>query len=229
VTHLLELSQADPALVVGLDFAFSLPAWFVRDRGLASARELWAVLAEEALTPRMRELGLRAWMRSPEYPFWRTTEGHALLEPQQRFRRAEELAREAGSAAKSAFQLVGAGQVGPGSLYGMQALHRLAHAGFRIWPFDDARPPLVVEIYPRVLTGKVVKSDRRARARVVAEHFSSSPLAEAAIAQEDAFDAALSAVAMAAAVDELLELRALPEFSLEGCIWSATSRAACSR
>jgi hypothetical protein len=34
----------------------------------------------------------------------------------------------------------------------MQALHRLAAAGFHVWPFQSARLPLVVEIVPRLLT-----------------------------------------------------------------------------
>ncbi|MFD4251518.1 hypothetical protein ACFWQL_17435 [Amycolatopsis thermoflava] len=44
------IGTATPDLVVGLDFAFSLPAWYLRERGL-TARGLWAALAEESLTP----------------------------------------------------------------------------------------------------------------------------------------------------------------------------------
>jgi hypothetical protein len=64
------------------------------------------------------------------------------------FRRTEREVRVPGTQPKSVFQLVGAGQVGRGSLYGMQALHRLTGAGFRIWPFDPPALPLAVEIYP---------------------------------------------------------------------------------
>lgn len=35
--HLIELAECDPDLVVGLDFAFSLPAWFLDERGLMRA------------------------------------------------------------------------------------------------------------------------------------------------------------------------------------------------
>jgi hypothetical protein len=123
---------------------------------------------------------------------------------------------------------VGAGQVGPGSLYGMQALHRLAGGGFSVWPFDVPELPLVVEIYPRLLTGTVVKSDRAARIRYIEERSPELALVQTAVSSEDAFDAAVSALAMAASVDELLGLEAVPEFSLEGCIWAPT-RAAVTR
>jgi hypothetical protein len=36
----------------------------------------------------------------------------------------------------------------------MQPLHRLAATGFRIWPFDQAGLPLVVEVLPRLLTAR---------------------------------------------------------------------------
>ena len=39
-------------LIVGFDFAFSLPEWYLRDRAL-TPRALWAMVANEALTPRM--------------------------------------------------------------------------------------------------------------------------------------------------------------------------------
>ena len=76
-----------------------------------------------------------------------------------------DLCAAAGSQPKSVFQLVGGGQVGRGSLYGMQALHRLAAAGFRIWPFDEGGLPLVVEVFPRLLTGLVIKSRQSERER----------------------------------------------------------------
>src|SRR5687767_11355506 len=37
--HLIEQAKADPQVVVGLDFAFSLPAWYLKLRGLASAQD----------------------------------------------------------------------------------------------------------------------------------------------------------------------------------------------
>ncbi len=205
-------------LIVGLDFAFSLPEWYLRDRALTT-RALWARLAAEELTPRMRSLGLARWMNSPEPPFWTTAQAHALLAGDQKFRRTEIDARAANSQPKSVFQLVGAGQVGRSSLYGMQALHRLAAAGFAIWPFHEAEPPLLVEIYPRLLTGPVIKSRQSERERYLSTLDIPRRFSRQAAACEDAFDAAVSAVVMSAAVGELLALPNKPHDLIEGRIW----------
>jgi hypothetical protein len=219
---LVELLIAEAArnhnLIVGVDFAFSLPAWYLQQRQL-TPRQLWALLADEALTPAMREVGLTRWMNRPELPFWVTDEAHARLAPGQMFRRTEQEVRVPGVQPKSVFQLVGAGQVGRGSLYGMAALHRLAGAGFRIWPFDPMALPLVVEIYPRVLTGPVRKNRPSERERYLGRVPMRPDLGRLAAASEDAFDAAVSAVVMAARVEEL---RTLPDgsgYELEGKIW----------
>lgn len=211
-------ADRDPNVIVGLDFAFSLPAWYLRDRGL-TPRQLWAALAEEALTPAIRRLGLARWMNTPEPPFWTTGQAHVLLAPEQEFRRTEHDVRVPGAQPKSVFQLVGAGQVGRGSLYGMQALHRLAAAGFRIWPFDAPRLPLVVEIFPRVLTGPVRKNSQSERERYLTTVPMTPEFRRLAAASEDAFDAAISALAMAAAAEELCALPDEPGYALEGKIW----------
>jgi hypothetical protein len=226
-TELVELLVAradrDPGLVVGLDFAFSLPGWYLCERGL-TPRRLWAALADEALTPAMGRQGLGCWMNLPEPPFWTTGQAHALLAPEQRFRRTEREVRAPGTQPKSVFQLVGAGQVGRGSLYGMQALHRLAAAGFRIWPFDAPGLPLAVEIFPRVLTGPVRKNRQAERERYLAAVPMTPDLRRLAAAGEDAFDAAVSALVMAAAVGELLALPDEPGYALEGRIWRPRRR-----
>jgi hypothetical protein len=101
----------------------------------------------------------------------------------------------------------------------MAALHRLAGAGFRIWPFDPMALPLVVEIYPRVLTGPVRKNRPSERERYLGRVPMRPDLGRLAAASEDAFDAAVSAVVMAARVEEL---RTLPDgsgYELEGKIW----------
>jgi hypothetical protein len=205
-------------LIVGFDFAFSLPEWYLRDRAL-TPRVLWAMVANEALTPRMRSLGLARWLNSPEPPFWTTTQAHALLTADQEFRRTEMHARAAGSQPKSVFQLMGAGQVGRGSLYGMQALHRLAAAGFRIWPFDEAGLPLVVEVFPRLLTGAVTKSRRSERERYLSTLRIPNEVRRRAAASDDAFDAAVSGLVMSASVGDLLALQNKPDDLIEGRIW----------
>jgi hypothetical protein len=221
-TELIELligeTDRDPNLIIGFDFAFSLPAWYLQDRQL-TPHQLWALLADEALTPAMRRSGLARWMNSPELPFWTTVQAHAQLGPEQEFRRTEDDMRVPGTQPKSVFQLVGAGQVGRGSLYGMQALHRLAGAGFRIWPFDPPALPLVVEIFPRVLTGPVRKNSPSERERYLGAVPMRPDLRRLAAASEDAFDAAISAVVMAAGVDELRALPDEPGYVLEGKIW----------
>jgi hypothetical protein len=218
VETLVAEKDRDPHLVVGLDFAFSLPAWYLQERGL-TARTLWAALVEEALTPGMRQLGLARWMNTPEPPFWTTGQAHALLARGQEFRRTEYEVRAPGLQPKSVFQLVGAGQVGRGSLYGMQALHRLAASGFRIWPFDTPALPLVVEIFPRLLTGAVTKNRQHDRERYLAKLAMPSELRRLAATSEDAFDAAVSALVMTASVDELLDLGHEPDYAFEGRIW----------
>jgi hypothetical protein len=211
-------ARRDPNLVVGFDFAFSLPAWYLQDRQL-TAHQLWALLAEEALTPAMRRHGLARWMNGPELPFWTTSQARARLRAGQMFRRTENELRLPGVQPKSVFQLVGAGQVGRGSLYGMQALHRLTGAGFRVWPFDPPAVPLVVEIFPRVLTGPVRKTSLDERERYLATMPIAPELRRLAAASEDAFDAAVSAVVMASGVEELRALPAEPGYALEGRIW----------
>jgi hypothetical protein len=208
----------DPNLIVGCDFAFSLPAWYLQERRL-TPRQLWALLADEALTPTMRRLGLARWMNSPEWPFWTTGEAHARLRPEQMFRRTELDVRVPGTQPKSVFQLVGAGQVGRGSLYGMQALHRLTDVGFCIWLFDPPALPLVVEIFPRVLTGRVRKNSPSERERYLATVPMPAELRRLGAVSEDAFDAAVSAVVMAARLEELRTLPGAPGYELEGKIW----------
>ncbi|HLM49039.1 MAG TPA: hypothetical protein VK279_00715 [Solirubrobacteraceae bacterium] len=217
-------ADRDPNLVVGLDFAFSLPGWYLRERHLTS-RGLWSAMAAESLTPSMSRLGLSAWMNQPEPPFWTIGKADPLA-GRQEFRQTELDVRAPGSQPKSVFQLVGGGQVGRMSLYGMQALHRLALAGFRIWPFDAPGLPLVVEIFPRLLTGAVVKTSPSARAEYLTAFELSPELRERAATSDDAFDAAISAVVMSRAAAEFTALAEEPAYMREGKIWQSSVRQA---
>lgn len=223
VELLIAEAERDADLIVGFDFAFSLPEWYLRYRAL-TPQALWAMLASEELTARMQNLGLARWMNSPDPPFWTTAQGHAQLAPDQEFRRTEIDVRVSGSQPKSAFQLVGAGQVGRGSLYGMQALHRLAGSGFRIWPFENVGLPLVVEIYPRMLTGPVIKSRQGERQRYLTTVEIPEEFSVRAAASEDAFDAAVSALVMSEALGELRTLPNKPHDMIEGRIWHPLRR-----
>jgi diadenosine tetraphosphate (Ap4A) HIT family hydrolase len=105
----------------------------------------------------------------------------------------------------------------------MPVLSQLSGAAFSIWPFESADRPLVVEIYPRFLTGDVVKSDpAKRRAYLLREYSDLEPQwMEIAASSEDAFDAAVSALVMARHAEAFLQLpdAANQQQKLEGLIW----------
>jgi hypothetical protein len=208
-------SLLSEAVAVGLDFAFSFPAWFLEDSGVRSATELWA---------HVERCG-EAWLAACEPPFWGRPGRPRPLTPGPPLRRTElAVPRVCGVAPKSIFQIGGAGSVGTGSIRGMPLLRQFLDAGATIWPLTSGGGrPVVVEIYPRLLTGAVRKSVALERQRLLAERY---PLLDAehlekAVRSEDAFDAAVSALVM---VEHLDELHALPDeadaqLRLEGRIW----------
>ena len=202
------------AVAIGLDFAFSFPAWFLESLAICDAPHLWRHAAENG----------EAWLARCESPFWGRPARPRLSIQGAAFRRTElGVPRTAGIAPKSVFQVGGAGAVGTGSLRGMRLLHALHQAGARIWPYAARGAPNVVEIYPRLLTGAVNKSSPAARAALLAERYPA--LAHdhwrAACASEDAFDAAVSALVMIEHVDDLATLPGEddPLLRLEGRIW----------
>jgi hypothetical protein len=207
---------AEPeGVVVGFDFSFSLPEWFLRERGYRDARALWDAAAADG----------DAWLRTCEPPFWgRPRRPRPELPAHLRHTEAT-LAAVGGIRPKSSFQIGGAGSVGTGSVRGFPALACLQDAGYAIWPFDaPAAPPVAVEIWPRTFTGPVVKSDARARADHLETVHARLPraLRDAAVGSEDAFDAAVSAIVMSRHEAELRALPGLgPEVRLEGCVWTA--------
>ena len=129
---------------------------------------------------------------------------------------------------KSPLQIGGAGAVGTGSLRGIPVLRNLRRAGFGVWPFDEAELPVTVEIYPRVFTGDLTKSDAAARAQELKKlrqgeygAWLGKGLLEHAEASEDAFDALFAALGMWEHRAEFAELRRTEdeEERLEGRIW----------
>jgi hypothetical protein len=201
-------------VALGFDFGFAFPAWFMHQLGVTSGPELWAHVAEHG----------ERWLTECAPPFWgRSERGRPVIEGQH-YRRTElGVPRLSGIAPKSMFQIGGAGSVGTGSIRGMPLLHALHAAGAHVWPFDPPAWPLVVEIYPRLLTGPIVKSHAPSRQNYLQQHFPQlrRKYAEAAAASEDAFDAAVSALVMAEHAAELKQLPAEldPELRLEGRIW----------
>jgi hypothetical protein len=194
VAHLLEEAERDPRLVVGLDFAFSLPEGFLRGRGIDDVSNAWDLVAREA----------EAWLRDLQPPFWRERKA-----PGEGFRRTE---RECGGRPKSVFQLVGAGQVGTGSLRGIPFLPKLRER-FAIWPFDEPRLPLLVEIYPRLyLHSDVSTGHLRRTSRLHLDGAGDYP-------NEHARDAAAAALAMSRWPGDWRRLPRDPAYALEGRIW----------
>ena len=88
----------DAHLLIGLDFSFSLPAWWMREQGYADVRALWRAGVDHGVPPFW---GL-AGSKRPGVELYRRTE--------------KELR------AKSTFQIAGAGAVGKGSIRGWPCL-----------------------------------------------------------------------------------------------------------
>ena len=192
IAHLIDLARATPTIAVGFDFSFSLPAWFLRQHDLASAFDLWRLVEREG----------ERWLATVPPPFWGRARRRRPPADSTRpaFRHTEsQLPSINGIRPKSTFQLGGAGAVGTSSLRGMPHLLALRRAGFAIYPFDPPTPPVAFEIYPRFLTGPTNKSSPSARSLALLAHAMSPALRSLGESSEDAFDAALSAIALSAA------------------------------
>lgn len=211
VSRVVATANEDPEMIVGFDFAFSFPRWWCEERGWTKGQDVWAAMAQDG-----EEL-----LAACEAPFWGRP-GRPNPHPADRLYRRTD--RDAGAgAAKSVFQIGGAGAVGTGSIRGMPHLETLAQNGFSVWPFTVGGWPSVVEIYPRALTGPVRKSSWRERHKLLFGRFSgqSAALLERAAGSEDAFDAAVSALVMSSHHAELEALGGPlePEYEIEGKIW----------
>jgi hypothetical protein len=215
VRHLAALrTQGDP-VVVGLDFGFSFPAWYMRERRFECAADAWRWLATGQQCDELLAACRPPFWGAPARPCPRDVE---LL------RRTEWAVKKAeGVRPKSVFQVGGAGAVGTGSLRGMRALDGLRREGYAIWPFDDASRATVCEIYPRLFTGRVNKSDPEARRARLESIGSGLPRVcfDAAVRSDDAFDAAISAIEMSLHAPELSALPRVrePTLQLEGILW----------
>ncbi|MDE0004202.1 MAG: HIT domain-containing protein [Rhodospirillaceae bacterium] len=212
VTHLIEDAQQEPDVVIGLDFAFSFPRWFAAERGARSVEDVWDLVAEQG----------EEWLRDCQPPFWGRP-GKPRPDLSAHFRVTEHQAKSTEASPKSVFQIGGAGAVGTGSIRGMPHLATLRAAGFSIWPFHEVKSPLVLEVYPRLLTGPVNKSDPSARKALLVGDFPEidDTLAGEAASSDDAFDAAISAVVTARHMDQISALTASrdPTELLEGRMW----------
>jgi hypothetical protein len=209
--HLLAIQSE---AVIGLDFGFAFPSWFLEQLGVRSAPDLWRRVATHG----------ESWLAECQPPFWgRRGRPRPMLNGAALRRTEIGVPRSAGIRPKSMFQIGGAGAVGMGSIRGMPLLHRLHEHGARMWPFTSEGSPVVLEIYPRLLTGSVRKSDALARAELLATRYPHLDEEHARLAtlSEDAFDAAVSALVM---IVHAIDLQSLPdeqdpELRLEGRIW----------
>ena len=200
-------------MIVGIDFAFGMPRWFVEKYGAESGPAFWQVVSNEG----------EGWLASCPCPFWGLP---GKLKPSDTvlFRATEtEAAKIKGVDPKSVFQISGPGSVGTGSIRGMPHLLRLLEAGWHIWPFTEPGLPMAVEIYPRLLIGAVNKNDRHARLEYLKARFPhlDEPRKEQAASDDRAFDAAVSALVMARFGSGFANLKQSADLQirLEGEIW----------
>ena len=197
--------------VVGLDFAFSVPAWYATERGWNDVHAVWTAARDEG----------EEWLRSCAPPFWGRpgiTRPHTV----ERGLRATESGKAGWLQPKSVFQIGGAGSVGTGSIRGMPMLLTLRDAGWAVWPFDAPSSHTVVEIWPRYFTGPVVKRSAEKRAAWLA-HTSPELRDEwrrTMAGSEDAFDAGIAAIGMSRMpIAAALAMPADPLSSIEGRIF----------
>jgi hypothetical protein len=248
---LIDLARETPRMVVSIDCCFSFPGWFLSEHGCADMFAFWrkanSGLAEQWLARECDEIARdeRFWGKPHKRPEQFCGPGYRR---QFRFADydnkiaqalpggdAERAAKMRGITPKSPFQIGGSGSVGTGSLRAMTMLERLHDAGFRIWPLESAaldtnRPrPLVVEMYTRLMTGAVAKSNAEARRKYLAgkkkvDHMY-APVGRAVLSKaqssEDAFDALVSVIEMARHAEDFGGLKATrdPELRREGLTW----------
>jgi hypothetical protein len=250
---LIELARETPRMVVGIDCCFSYPAWFLAEHGCATVFEFWQHVAaghgERWLARECEDVPRdeRFWGKPHKRPaqfsgeglrrMMRLTDWDNKIDPSLvggETERAARLEKMRGITPKSPFQIGGSGSVGTGTLRAIPFLLRLRDAGFRVWPFESARfgaqpKPLLVEMYTRLMTGPVAKSNEAARKVYLAARRKNDPLfaqisrsiLQKALGSEDAFDALVSTVEMARHAEEFTHLRATNDaaLKLEGITW----------
>jgi hypothetical protein len=125
--------------------------------------------------------------------------------------------------------VTGGGAVGSSTIRGMPVLRALREHGAAIWPFDAPGLVTVLELYPRVATGAVIKRDASARATWLAAHPAQSSLSPELVARaagrEDAFDALAAVLWLWAYRHDVARSGRTGDAArrLEGAIWVPTS------
>ena len=153
----------DVPLMIGFDFAFALPfdevGGFLPDSGhhIRTPPGLWAFVDD--LCQEQPDLYAGSLTDDPRLTglFWR--QGRRPAGFAERHRLTETACRAAGfGQPQSVFKLIGAAQVGKGSLAGMRLLHRLQrHPNLSLWPFAPAvsGKSVCVEIYPALFMARL--------------------------------------------------------------------------
>jgi hypothetical protein len=249
---LVELARETPRMVVGVDCCFSFPVWFLQEHGCATVFEFWAKVAagkgEEWLHRESadgRFWGVAGSRRTGKRPeefcgeglrrMMRVTDYENKIAVREEGGDAVRAAKMFGITPKSPFQIGGSGSVGTGSLRAMPWLMKLREAGFRVWPYESSflgkarARPLLVEMYTRLLTGAVKKSNAAARREYLLNKKKtdaayaglSRGVLEKAQGSEDAFDALVCCVEMVRWRAEFAGLRATRDsvLRLEGETW----------
>jgi hypothetical protein len=248
---LVAMARETPRMVVGIDCCFSFPGWFLEEHGCGTVFEFWQRVAdgqgERWLAREGAEVARdeRFWgapHKRPEqfcgeglHRSMRMTDLENKIMPRLEGGDPERAAKMFGITPKSPFQIGGSGSVGTGSLRAMPFLLRLREAGFRVWPFESAAlgekgaRPLLVEMYTRLLTGAVKKSNAEARREYLAAKKKgdaayaglSRGVVAKALESEDAFDALVCAVEMVRWRGEFAGLRKTRDevLRLEGITW----------
>ncbi|HEX4575707.1 MAG TPA: hypothetical protein VH117_00030 [Edaphobacter sp.] len=253
---LVAMAAETPRMVVGIDCCFSFPAWFLAEHGCVRVFDFWRHVAdgqgERWLARECEEIARdeRFWGKPHKRPeqfcgaglhrSMRMTDMENKITPKLLEGDPERAAKVKGITPKSPFQIGGSGSVGTGSLRAMPFLLRLREAGFRVWPFESAAlsgknpKPLVVEMYTRLLTGAVAKSNALARreyllakkrmdAADVGLAYSklSRGVMAKAMGSEDAFDALVCCMEMVQWRQEFAGLKATRDevLRLEGITW----------
>lgn len=251
VAWLIAMARETPRMVVSLDCCFSFPAWFLAEHGCATVFEFWRKVAEGQgerwLSRECEEVArdVRFWgapHKRPEefcgvnlHRSMRWTDMDNKITPKMLEGDPERAAKVRGITPKSPFQIGGSGSVGTGSLRAMPHLLTLHEARFRVWPYEASRlnaskpQPLLVEMYTRLMTGAVKKSNAEARKVYLAAKkktdamyagLSRGVIAKA-LGSEDAFDALVSCLEMVRWKSEFAGLKATRDevLRLEGITW----------
>jgi hypothetical protein len=248
---LIALAAETPAMVVSIDCCFSFPGWFLEEHDCEDMFAFWRKVNEgvgERWLARERE-GIardeRFWGKPHKRPAQFCGAGMRRMYRFADYDNKIAQALEGGDAAraakmrgitpKSPFQIGGSGSVGTGSLRAMTMLEQLHKAGFRVWPLEGSAigaktpKPLLVEMYTRLMTGAVAKSNAEARKKYLAARKKRDAVygpvgpsvMRKALSSEDAFDALVSVMEMARFAEEFAGLQATKDAELrrEGLTW----------